>query len=45
MLFDAGDPVLSSIDFHTFPSSTLLGSSTAQRSFPRLSHAAAVEDP
>jgi hypothetical protein len=45
MLFDADDPVLSSIDFHKFPSSTLLAPPTVQRSFPCLSRAAAVEDP
>jgi hypothetical protein len=45
VLFDPDDAVLSSIDFKNFPTSTVLGSSSAQRRFPCLSLAAALEDP
>ena len=45
IMFDRDDGVLSAIDFESFPPYTILGTSSAQRSFPCLSFAAAIEDP
>jgi hypothetical protein len=45
MLFEREDAVLSSIDFHQFPPSALLGTSSAKRKIPCLSFAATIEDP